>query len=122
MEKEIIIYRRFNDLFYTWRVEHKRHKLIPLLSPFGVSWVGRCGLQEEQAGIDKWKWQRGREVHIKEAGHILEVVKSNVMNGGHEEDSTPVVEEIERAPIEEEHSGLLGKLKSEVVVEEGGFT
>jgi len=72
--------------------------------------------------MDKLRWQMGSGVHIKEAGHILEVAKSNVMNGGHEEDSTPVVEEIERAQIEEEHSGLLGKLKSEVVVEEGGFT
>jgi hypothetical protein len=60
------------------------------------------------------------EVHIEEAGHIQVLTIVNHAVVGREVDSI-LLEEIERPLREEERSFLLGKLKSEVVVEKGSF-
>jgi hypothetical protein len=68
-----------------------------------------------------WLIVAAEEVHIEETGHIQVLAIVNQAVVGREVDSI-LLEEIERPLREEERSFLLGKLKSEVVVEKGGFT
>ena len=69
--------------------------LIPC-SPFGVDWVGRCGLQDEQAGAGQVCRYSVQVVDIEEAGHVqVEHIEFNLDEVFHDVDSIPLVEEIE---------------------------
>jgi len=123
VEKERIKYRRCGDFLFVWWVEHKLAHIIPLLSPFGMYWVGRRGLQDEQAAIlcqlPRWvtiglriEEARGSEVPL------LELNRRDVRVI----DSILALEYIE-LPIVAEHCDLLlSKLKCEVVMKKGCFT
>jgi hypothetical protein len=122
MEKERREYRRCGDFFFVWWVEHK-FAHIPLASPFGMGWVGRCGLQDEQAAIT---YQLRRWVvtgiRIEEARRsevfLLEIDPRDVSVI----DSILALEDIELPIVAEHCDSLLSKLKREVVMEEGSFT
>jgi len=87
-----------------------------------------CLVRSVLAGLGDAACRRNRldlirfDVHIEEAGHIQVLMKFNPGDAGCELDSIPPGEEIERLSRVQEHCFLLNKLKSEVIVEEGGFT
>ena len=123
MEKERIKYRRCHDFCFVWWVEHKFGHIIPLGSPVGMHWVGRCGLQDEQFAImyQLHRWVlAGLRIEETRRGQVLFL--ENNLRGVGVKDSILVLKDIER-PVSAEHRDLLpSKLKRKVVMEKSSFT